>query len=60
MSDKKNVIKVSNLTKDYGEGRGNFDVSFYIKEGETLGIVGENGAGKTTLIRQIMGFIKPD
>ena len=60
MSDKKNVIKVTNLTKDYGEGRGNFDVSFEIKEGETLGIVGENGAGKTTLIRQIMGFIKPD
>ncbi len=60
MSEKKNVIYVSHITKDYGENRGNFDVSFEIKEGETLGIVGENGAGKTTLIRQIMGFIKPD
>ncbi len=60
MNEKKTVIKVDNVTKDYGQGRGNFDVSFQIKEGETLGIVGENGAGKTTLIRQLMGFIKSD
>ena len=56
----KNVISIQNVTKDYGQGRGNFDVSLDIKEEETLGIVGENGAGKTTLIRQVMGFIKPD
>lgn len=60
MSEKKTVILVDHITKDYGQGRGNFDVSFEIKEGETLGIVGENGAGKTTLIRQLMGFIKSD
>ncbi len=60
MSDKNTVISVNNVTKDYGQGRGNFDVSLQIKEGETLGIVGENGAGKTTLIRQLMGFIKSD
>ncbi len=60
MSEKKTVISVNHINKDYGQGRGNFDISFQIKEGETLGIVGENGAGKTTLIRQLMGFIKPD
>lgn len=57
---KEEIMFVSSLTKDYGSDRGNFDVSFSLTEGETLGIVGENGAGKTTLIRQIMGFIKSD
>ncbi len=55
-----NVIEVTSLTKDYGEGRGIFDISFTLKKGETLGFVGANGAGKTTTIRNIMGFLKPD
>ena len=54
------VIRVNNVSKDYGQGRGNFGVSLSIHQGETLGIVGENGAGKTTLIRQMMGFIRSD
>ncbi|HBF68506.1 MAG TPA: ABC transporter ATP-binding protein [Firmicutes bacterium] len=60
MNDKKSVILIKDVTKDYGSNRGNFNINLDIKEGETLGIVGENGAGKTTLIRQIMGFIKSD
>lgn len=55
-----NVIEIKNLTKDYGSGRGVFDVSFDIHKGEMLGFVGSNGAGKTTTIRNIMGFLKPD
>lgn len=54
------LMKVTSLTKNYGEDRGNFDISFSLYKGETLGIVGENGAGKTTLLRQMMGFIKSD
>lgn len=54
------IIKVTNLTKDYGNGRGIFDLNFSIKSGITMGFVGANGAGKTTTIRAIMGFIKPD
>ena len=53
------VIEVSNLTKDYGQNRGVFDLNFYVKRGETFGFVGTNGSGKTTTIRHIMGFIKP-
>lgn len=54
------VIKVENITKDYGNNRGNFNVSFEINQGEVFGFLGPNGAGKTTMIRQLLGFIKPD
>ena len=53
------VIKAEHLTKDYGGGRGIFDISFFITKGEVFGFVGTNGSGKTTTIRHIMGFIKP-
>lgn len=36
------------------------DVSFELKRGECLGLIGHNGAGKTTLLRMINGLIKPD
>ena len=55
-----NTIEVKNLTKDYGEGRGIFDVSFKILPGECFGFLGPNGAGKSTTIRHLMGFSKPD
>lgn len=50
------IIEVKHLTRDYGFGRGVFDVSFSIKKGETFGFLGPNGAGKTTTIRHLMGF----
>ena len=53
------VIQVEHLTKDYGSGRGVFDVSFEVKKGEVFGFLGPNGAGKTTTIRHIMGFLRP-
>lgn len=53
-------VKVSNITKDYGENRGVFDISFKLQKGEIFGFVGTNGSGKTTTIRNIMGFINPN
>ncbi|NCB91710.1 MAG: ABC transporter ATP-binding protein [Clostridia bacterium] len=52
-------IIVNNLTKDYGHGRGIYDVSFSVKEGEVFGFLGPNGAGKSTTMRHLMGFSKP-
>ena len=53
------IIDVSHLTKDYGYGRGVFDVSIQVHKGECYGYLGPNGAGKSTTIRHIMGFSKP-
>lgn len=54
------IVKVENLTKDYGFGRGVFEISFAIEEGEVFGFLGPNGAGKSTTIRHLMGFSRPD
>lgn len=54
------IIKISNITKDYGNRRGVFDLSFSVKKGEVFGFLGPNGAGKTTTIRNLLGFIKAD
>lgn len=53
------VIEIDGLTKDYGNGKGIFDVSFSVNKGEVVGFLGSNGAGKTTTIRHLMGFISP-
>lgn len=57
--DNEVIIDVSHLTKDYGYGRGVFDVSIQVHKGECYGYLGPNGAGKSTTIRHIMGFSKP-
>lgn len=53
------IIKVERLVRDYGGGKGVFDVSFHVDQGEAFGFLGPNGAGKTTTIRHLMGFLKP-
>lgn len=53
------VIECEKLTKDFGDGRGIFDLDLAIEEGEMVGFVGTNGSGKTTTIRNILGFLKP-
>lgn len=51
------VLKVSNVSKNYGEIRAVDDVSFKVHKGEIMGLVGPNGAGKSTVIRVIMGIL---
>lgn len=57
---KKSVIELEHVTKDYGNGKGVFDLSVTVEKGEAFGYLGPNGAGKTTTIRQLMGFIRPE
>jgi len=54
------ILKVTNLTKHFGGITAVLNVSFELKEGEFLGIIGPNGSGKTTLVNLITGFVKPD
>jgi ABC-2 type transport system ATP-binding protein len=51
------AIRTEGLTKDYGVGRGLFDLDLQVEEGEVFGYLGPNGAGKSTTIRLLMGFI---
>jgi len=57
MSDEP-ILQVKDVTKIFGGITAVNHISFDIKEGEILGIIGPNGSGKTTLINCITGFIK--
>ena len=53
------MIKLKNVTKNYGLTRALIDVSFTIKKGEIIGFVGPNGAGKSTAMRIITTYTAP-
>lgn len=54
------ILEVNQLTKDYGNGKGVFQLNFSMEEGDVFGVLGPNGAGKTTTVRNLMGFLHPD
>ena len=53
------MIRFKNLTRSYGPGKGIFDFSFEVEEGEVFGLLGPSGSGKTTALRMLMGFEEP-
>ena len=53
------ILKIGNLTKNFGGRQGITDLSFHLDAQECLGIIGPNGAGKTTLFNLLTGFYKP-
>ena len=57
---KMNLLDVKNLSVSYGKNKIIENVSFSLKEGETLAIIGPNGAGKSTVFRAILGLVDYD
>ncbi len=53
------ILKVENLSKNYGKFPAVKEVSFELKRGEVFGFLGPNGAGKTTTIKVCVGLLKP-
>jgi len=54
------ALRVRGLSKRFGGLRAVHEVSFAVREGETLALIGPNGAGKTTSFHLITGFHRPD
>jgi simple sugar transport system ATP-binding protein len=55
-----NLLTINNITKKFGSFYANNRISFGIKKGEILTVLGENGAGKSTLMNILTGFYQPD
>src|SRR6201993_3346548 len=54
------ALVIRGLSKRFGGLRAVQDVSFTVKENETVALIGPNGAGKTTSFHLITGFHRPD
>ncbi len=55
-----NILTVENVTKSYTERKMLEDASFYLQEGEKVGVIGINGTGKSTLLKIMAGLEEPD
>ncbi len=58
MSDRE-ILKITNLTKEYKTVRAVDAISFSVRAGEVVGLLGPNGAGKTTTINMVLGILDP-
>ena len=54
------ILSVRDVSKSFGGVRAVVGVSFDLRRGELLGIIGPNGSGKTTMVNLITGFLTPD
>ncbi len=54
------MLKITHLTKLYGEKKAVDDLSLEIKPGEIYGFIGHNGAGKTTTLKSVVGILQFD
>lgn len=53
------MLKINNLSVNYGAIKALKDVSLHVEEGQIVTLIGANGAGKSTLLKTISGLLKP-
>lgn len=54
-----NIVSINNLRKEFGKFTAVHDLSFAVKKGEIVGLLGANGAGKTTTLHMLLGLTRP-
>ena len=54
------LIEVQNFKKSFGEKRIHNGVTFFVRKGECMGLVGGSGAGKSVILRTLIGLERPD
>lgn len=54
------MIEVKNFKKSFGSKVVHKDISFYVKKGECMGLIGGSGTGKSVILRSLIGLEKPD
>lgn len=59
MSDRSHIIEAIDLAGGYGRTQVFNGVTFHVKQGEVLAVLGQNGSGKSTLLKTITGFLPP-
>lgn len=54
------MLKLSHVSKSFGQKQIVKDISFSVPEGTVFGFIGQNGAGKTTTMKMILGLLHMD
>ena len=60
MAEKETVLRLSNITRRFGDLLANDRISLELRRGEIVALLGENGAGKTTLMNILFGHYTAD
>ena len=53
------MLEIKNIDVFYGDVQVIWDVSFEVKQGEIVALIGANGAGKSTILKTISGILRP-